>query len=167
MLDVRRTLTAPGRGVDPAQPANPSSVVVALAGRRDLWRPQVEFRHPRHYVRLLAGEGWEAWLLTWLPGQATGLHDHGGSAGAFGVVEGVLAETLPVPEQGRLTLRTSRYPVGAVRSFGERHLHDVRAVQAPAVSIHVYAPALMAMTRYTLDDGVLTAVVHERVGADW
>jgi len=35
------------------------------------------------------------------------------------------------------------------------------------VSIHVYAPALMAMTRYTLDDGVLTAVVHERVGAGW
>ena len=41
-------------------------------------------------------DDYEAWLLTWLPGQSTGLHDHGGSAGAFTVLSGVVEEsTLP------------------------------------------------------------------------
>ena len=46
----------------------------------------------RWYDRLDTADDHEVWLLTWLPGQGTDLHDHGGSAGAFVVVSGVLTE---------------------------------------------------------------------------
>ncbi|MET0415887.1 MAG: cysteine dioxygenase, partial [Actinoplanes sp.] len=39
----------------------------------------------RWYHRLALTDDHEVWLLTWLPGQGTELHDHGGSAGAFHV----------------------------------------------------------------------------------
>jgi predicted metal-dependent enzyme (double-stranded beta helix superfamily) len=110
-------------------------------------------------------------VLTWLPGQSTGLHDHGGSAGAFAVLEGTLDESVVVPDRQHdrpwLTTRARGYAAGALRSFGPRHLHDVEARHAPAISLHVYAPALTVMTRYILDDGVLVALPPERAGADW
>jgi hypothetical protein len=37
----------------------------------------------------------------------------------------------------------------------------------PAVSVHVYAPALTRMTRYELLDGVLHALAVERPGENW
>ena len=46
----------------------------------------------RWYERMHADEQYEVWLISWLPGQGTGFHDHGGSAGAFGVVWGTLEE---------------------------------------------------------------------------
>src|SRR6266545_669129 len=60
------------------------------------WPARPEF-HPdrRWYARLALAGDHEAWLLTWLPGQATDLHDHGGAAGAFTVLEGHLTEATP------------------------------------------------------------------------
>ena len=46
----------------------------------------------RWYERLHADDQYEVWLISWLPGQGTGFHDHGGSAGAFTVVWGTLEE---------------------------------------------------------------------------
>lgn len=156
----------------PSDPAAPDpdlgALALQLAARDQLWRQHVRFSYPRHYTRLLARPGWEAWLLTWLPDQATGLHDHGGSAGAFTVLEGALAETvLAADADGRLTRRVRSYGRGAVRPFGARHVHDVAATGGPAVSLHVYAPALTRMTRYGLDDGRLVTLASERAGADW
>lgn len=144
-----------------------------LARRADLWQPHVVFAQPRHYHRLAAGDGWEAWLLTWLPGQGTGLHDHGGSEGAFAVVGGVLSETVLVPSRAqtgapqRFERLTRRYERGTVRPFGARHLHDVEPDGGPAVSLHVYTPGLSSMSRYRLDDGLLVKTSHERAGVDW
>jgi predicted metal-dependent enzyme (double-stranded beta helix superfamily) len=161
----------------PARPraalANPEPRLLAarLAADEQLWRPHVRFRQPRHYTRLVARPGWEAWLLTWLPGQSTGLHDHGGSAGAFAVLQGTLHESVVVPDRyhdmPRVTTRARAYGAGALRSFGARHIHDVEARRARAISLHVYTPGLTVMTRYTLDDGVLMALAPERAGADW
>ncbi len=36
-----------------------------------------------------------------------------------------------------------------------------------AVSLHVYAPALREMTRYTIDDGILNVAVVEKAGVNW
>ena len=68
----------------------------------------------RWYARLAITDDHEAWLLSWLPGQSTDLHDHGGSAGAFAVVSGTLTEYSV--QSGRL-LDTS-LPSGAVRASG-------------------------------------------------
>jgi predicted metal-dependent enzyme (double-stranded beta helix superfamily) len=138
------------------------------AARRDEWAVTPRFDPDRRWYARLAGTGdHEAWLLTWLPGQATELHDHGGSAGAFTVLEGRLTEQLPI---GRTDVRfvDRGYGIGATRPFGPRHVHRiVNAGTAPAVSLHVYAPALTRMTRYTLTDGRLEVTAVEREGADW
>src|SRR3954463_8270631 len=55
----------------------------------------------RWYQRLHVADDHEVWLLTWLPGQGTDLHDHGGSTGAFHVFAGTLTEdTLTTPAGG-------------------------------------------------------------------
>ena len=48
----------------------------------------------RWYERIHMTDDYEVWLISWLPGQSTGFHDHGGSAGAFGVVWGALDESV-------------------------------------------------------------------------
>ncbi len=114
----------------------------------------------RWYTRLTDAGGHEAWLLTWLPGQQTGWHDHGGSAGAFLVVSGRLRED-SLAGSRRLT-------TGGGRRFGARHVHSVVNDGAlPAISLHVYAPALTSMTRYEMVNGTLRALTTERAGADW
>ena len=48
----------------------------------------------RWYERIHMTDDYEVWLISWLPGQSTGFHDHGLSAGAFGVVWGALDESV-------------------------------------------------------------------------
>jgi hypothetical protein len=63
---------------------NPVKIAIDLAKQRLLWEPLVSYDPAdRYYVRLAREPEFEAWLLTWLPGQGTDWHDHGGSAGAF------------------------------------------------------------------------------------
>ena len=118
----------------------------------------------RWYERIIAGDGYEVWLISWLPGQSTGFHDHGGSAGAFGVVWGALDECV-VPRSGRRALVT-RVDAGDVRAFGPRYVHDVRnsAAGSVAVSVHAYSPPLSTMTRYDLTPSGLAAAGTEGAG---
>jgi predicted metal-dependent enzyme (double-stranded beta helix superfamily) len=121
----------------------------------------------RWYERLAAGDGYEVWVISWLPGQSTGFHDHGGSAGAFGVVWGALEECV-VPRSGARALVT-RVHSGEVRAFGPRYVHDVRnsiASSSVAVSVHAYSPPLSTMNRYDLTPGGLAVAGTEGAG-DW
>ena len=81
---------------------------------------------------------------------------------------GELDETVPHPERSTGTV-TSRLRTGQVRAFGTCHVHDVTATgPRPAVSLHVYSPRLLTMTRYRLDEqGTLLTVAHEQAGVDW
>lgn len=141
-----------------------------LAARPDAWgvAPRFDPRQ-RWYHRLLAEDGLEAWLLTWLPGQETDLHDHGGSAGAFVVVSGVLTErTVTGAGDDTAALAERVLPAGAGRQFGDHHVHQiVNAGTAPAVSVHVYGPELTTMTRYRLRAGRLLVAAVDRAGAQW
>ena len=68
-------------------------IATRLAEQTELWEPLVNYDPISRYYARLAGEpDFEAWLLTWVPGQGTDWHDHGGSAGAFVVVRGELTE---------------------------------------------------------------------------
>ena len=121
----------------------------------------------RWYERIVTGDGYEVWLISWLPGHATGFHDHGGSAGAFGVVWGALDECV-VPRSGTRA-QVSRVNSGQVRAFGPRYVHDVRnstTSSSVAVSVHAYSPPLSAMTRYDLTPGGLEVAGTEGAG-DW
>jgi mannose-6-phosphate isomerase-like protein (cupin superfamily) len=140
------------------------------ARNRSSWPVTPQFdAASRWYARIGGDPTHEAWLLTWLPGQSTDLHDHGGSAGAFVVVGGALTEQVvragsPEP----VVPREVSLGEGAVRAFGPRHVHRiVNAGPAPAISLHVYAPALREMTRYRIDDGVLKVALVEKAGVDW
>jgi predicted metal-dependent enzyme (double-stranded beta helix superfamily) len=118
----------------------------------------------RWYEQIRADERCELWLISWLPGQSTGFHDHGGANGAFGVVWGELDEH--VAARGAAGPPGRTVPAGQVRSFGAHHVHDVRNSSAGsvAVSVHAYSPPLSAMTRYDLTPGGLVAIRTE--GAD-
>jgi hypothetical protein len=159
----------------PSLPLVPRQIAISLAERQSFWRPLVRFVRPRFSARLATAPDWEAWLLTWLPGQSTALHDHGGSDGAFLVLAGELDESVPIRrlsrlgEPARLGLSTRRYLAGEVRTFGTEHLHDVaNGTAARAVSLHVYAPRLTTMTRYLMDsDGELAVLSRECEGVDW
>ncbi|WFE99156.1 cysteine dioxygenase family protein [Micromonospora sp. WMMD964] len=118
----------------------------------------------RWYARLAVTDEHEVWALSWLPGQGTDLHDHGGSAGAFRVVGGTLIEE--TVSAGRL--RPRLLPTDAGRRFGPRHVHRVtNQGPDPAVSVHVYRPALLRMTRYDLVDGRLRVAEVAQAGTSW
>jgi predicted metal-dependent enzyme (double-stranded beta helix superfamily) len=144
-------------------PAGLAWIVRHTAKRPELWRDLVRFEAAqRWYLRLSHDDTCEIWLLSWLPGQQTGFHDHGQSAGAFAVASGQLTERTTAarraaPEWSVRTLRT-----GSVRSFGPRYVHDVRNDSIePAASIHAYSPPLTSMRRYDITDGGLLRVAVE------
>ena len=139
-------------------------LVLDLAASPQRWLHLVEYDPARRwYQRLLREEDREVWLLSWLPGQRTGFHDHGRSAGAFTVVQGCLRErTAPGgrPEAAGATLLP-----GSVRLFGPRYIHDVGNESAvPAVSVHAYSPPLTTMDRFDVSGGRLVRAAAETAG---
>lgn len=123
----------------------------------------------RWYHRLAQEPDHEVWLLTWLPGQGTDLHDHGGSAGAFFVGSGTLTEdTVATGPAGPPRITARELGEGAGRRFGTRHIHRItNRSNRPAISIHAYGPALTTMTRYRIGASGLDVVTVERAGAQW
>jgi predicted metal-dependent enzyme (double-stranded beta helix superfamily) len=180
--------TSPSDNIGPSDEVRVAAALVRrLASDPSLWRGRVRFgqRNERWYERLDVDADHEVWLISWLPGQSTGLHDHGEALGAFTVVQGALTETAAAPIRPGRRLRPvsgrpwqadggfvrtvrRRFLTGRVRSFGYEHVHDVgNHGSVPAVSLHAYAPELTAMTKYVLDDRRLRIVSSERVGLDW
>jgi rhodanese-related sulfurtransferase len=120
--------------------------IVSLFASSGEWVDRVRLRlEQRWYERLYHGPDNDIWVISWLPGQTTGFHDHGASSGAFIVATGTLEEHR-VGEQARAILP------GESRAFGPDYAHDVRnASLAPAVSIHAYSPPLDEMNEYEMD----------------
>jgi predicted metal-dependent enzyme (double-stranded beta helix superfamily) len=141
--------------------------LVRLAAATGEWSALVRYTEDeRWYHRLERGENHEVWLLSWLPGQRTGFHDHCGSSGAFVVVQGELLERTPAA--GRPRPAAAAFPAGRARSFGPRHVHEVvNDSAAPAVSIHAYSPPLAGMRRYELTQSGLVLAAVENAGERW
>jgi quercetin dioxygenase-like cupin family protein len=121
--------------------------------------------------RVLSGPDHEAWLLAWLPGQGTELHDHGGvarpAAAAVAVVSGRLTEYTVQPGDFP-GLRRRELAAGEVAVVDDRTVHGMRNdSDEPAVSLHVYAPGLEAMRTYLLDETGLAPSKIKRAGEDW
>jgi predicted metal-dependent enzyme (double-stranded beta helix superfamily) len=136
----------------------------------DLWPVTPQYDPvERWYHRLAAAADHEVWLLTWLPGQATEIHDHGGSAGAFHVFAGTLTEdTFSVTPSGAPRIISRELGEGAGRRFGSRHIHRIiNRSDRPAISVHAYGPALTSMTKYRVGPAGLQVLTVERAGAQW
>jgi rhodanese-related sulfurtransferase/predicted metal-dependent enzyme (double-stranded beta helix superfamily) len=141
--------------------------IVSRFASSDGWMQKVRLRaEGRWYERLYHGPDYDIWVISWLPGQSTGFHDHGASSGAFVVATGILEEHCP-DERNRMI-----HP-GKPRAFGPDYAHDVRNVSlAPAISIHAYSPPLTEMNEYELDGSRLVprepaSVKSETINQEW
>jgi hypothetical protein len=100
----------------------------------------------RWWARLALTGGVELWLLSWLPGQRTGPHDHGGAVGSFTVLLGELAEDYRYPAG---PIRSLGHTVGGAIGFGAGRAHDLHNDStAPAASVHAYSPPLVETRKY-------------------
>lgn len=111
----------------------------SIAADRSEWEHLVRYdATTRWYHRLRTGPGYEVWLLSWVPGQGSGLHDHGASSGVLTVLDGELTEHTA---RGSLTLGA-----GSQRVFAPGYAHEVQNDSLDgAVSLHVYFPGLTEM----------------------
>src|SRR3954451_12638526 len=125
-----------------------------------------EFRtDERWHVRIHEDEDVDVWLISWTTEQGTELHDHGGSSGAFTVVDGTLNEHVwSARRQDAPGLLVShRREQGDVVGFGPDYVHDVRNHLAPpALSVHAYSPPIRLMHYY---DVAGTRLAH--TGSAW
>ncbi len=130
----------------PGTVAGFAALATAIAADRDQWEPLVRYdATTRWYARLRTGPGYEVWLLSWVPGQGSGRHDHGPSCGVLTVLQGTLTEHALTG--GRETRRT--LPGGSQRFFAPGYVHEVvNDTLEPALSLHVYFPGLTEMTPY-------------------
>lgn len=136
----------PNTIVDAAPPrtgAHPVLVATSYALDRDRWRHLLRYDPDERWAALLdSTPDFEVWLLSWLPGQHTEVHDHGGAVGAFTLVSGQLTERVfRTDRAGRPAETRHDLEVGQSRVFGPGYRHQVHNPGPdPAVSIHVYRP---------------------------
>jgi len=140
-------------------------IVQGVAASEHEWLSLVRYDLDRRwYQRLTSDDDHEVWLLSWLPGQRTGFHDHGESSGAFAVARGALRERAA---PGRRPGSSAALARGEVRSFGPWYIHDViNASVQPAVSVHAYSPPLTSMRRFEFGPAGLERVTME-TAARW
>jgi predicted metal-dependent enzyme (double-stranded beta helix superfamily) len=97
----------------------------------------------RWYLRLALTEHVEVWLLTWTPGQHTRPHDHGGAAGSYVVLDGVLTETW---RDGTGPSHRAVRPHATGSAFGPDRVHVVaNRGSRNATSVHAYSPPLLPL----------------------
>jgi predicted metal-dependent enzyme (double-stranded beta helix superfamily) len=107
----------------------------------------------RWFARLRSDDELDVWLISWVPGQTTELHDHGGSLGALTLLRGALHEFRWNGEE----LRHRRLDAGDQAGFPLGWVHDVtwapsEPAAAPALSVHAYSPPLTAMSYYEVTE---------------
>jgi Cysteine dioxygenase type I len=159
-----RTLVSPSAGptrlrVPDLLHATDRAADDVLSGRCDHLLPEGGVPQSRRwFTRIQGDDELDIWLISWVPGHATELHDHGGSLGALTVLSGSLNEF----RWDGMGLRRRRLDAGDQAGFPLGWVHDVvwaprpvpRPVIAlkgpviPTLSVHAYSPPLTAMSYY-------------------
>lgn len=133
-----------------------------LSGRCDHLLPDGGVpENGRWFTRIHGDDELDIWLISWVPGHATELHDHGGSLGALTVLSGSLNEF----RWDGLRLRRRRLDAGDQAGFPLGWVHDVvwaprpaavsvtsPAPVQPTLSVHAYSPPLTAMSYYDVTE---------------
>jgi predicted metal-dependent enzyme (double-stranded beta helix superfamily) len=143
--------TRDDRPLPPLPPDRLLAIVRGLGRDAATWRALAHHdRDERWHLRLSSNARFDIWLIGWHAHQGIELHDHGGSAGAFTVVEGELLETAGVADDDP-TLQETSLTVGSARAFGPGHVHwVVNPTDQVATSVHVYSPPLVTMDYFEL-----------------
>ena len=127
--------------------ADLGQLVGRIARRPDLWQPLVVIdRDRRRYELLYEDDRVDIWVLSWMPGQRTGFHDHDRSEVALVCAQGEL-------DEGRLSIdaaaETVRMTPGVSRIGPAGYIHAVaHRAGEPAISIHAYSPPLVCVGQY-------------------
>jgi hypothetical protein len=164
---VARPLSAPSPSSGPTR-LRVSDLLLAtdqaaddvLSGRCDHLLPEGGIPlDERWFTRIGGDDELDVWLISWVPGHSTELHDHGGSLGALTVLSGSLSE---FRWDGR-RLRRRRLDAGDQAGFPLGWVHDVvwaprsaptvhGAPAQPTLSVHAYSPPLAAMSYYEVTE---------------
>ncbi|RJQ66338.1 hypothetical protein D5S17_35365 [Pseudonocardiaceae bacterium YIM PH 21723] len=131
--------------------AHPVRLAMDIAADQHRWAPALRFDPNVRWSGLLEHTAErEVWLMSWLPGQGTELHDHGIASGAFSIISGELTERVVRTSAAGRRIEVLRPLLpGQSRVFGPEYVHQItNEGTAPAVSVHVYTPARAAMTVY-------------------
>lgn len=127
-----------------------------LAGRYDHLLPSSGLPDDgRWFVRIHGDDRLDIWLISWVPGHATELHDHGDSLGALTVLSGALDEF----HWDGTQLAQRRLDAGDQAAFSRGWVHDVvwappatgsvrMQPPVPTLSVHAYSPPLAEMSYY-------------------
>jgi predicted metal-dependent enzyme (double-stranded beta helix superfamily) len=134
-------------GAGTLSPADLGRLIEDIAPRLDLWPPLViSDRRRRRYRLLYEDPQLDIWVLSWMPGQKTGFHDHGDSNVALTTVQGAVLEQqirlgTPNIERELIPGRFQRGPAG--------YIHSVTHTSGePAVTLHAYSPPLTNVGQY-------------------
>lgn len=131
------------------------TLVQGIVATPDLWQAlTVRALDRRRYRLLYEDDRIDVWVLSWMPGQGTGFHDHEISGVGLAVAQGMIVERQMLLPTGatRLELRA-----GDSRQGPPGYIHSVAWGEGdPAVSIHAYSPRLMKVGQYKVDEnGIL------------
>jgi predicted metal-dependent enzyme (double-stranded beta helix superfamily) len=130
-------------------------VAASIAARPDIWEPLVRVDSERRRFELVyEDERMDAWVLSWMPGQGTGFHDHYVSSVGIACVQGKVREDLL--RFGAPEVEFLLHP-GDTRRGGPGYIHRVQhAFGEPAVTVHTYSPRLDEVGQYRVEaDGVM------------
>jgi quercetin dioxygenase-like cupin family protein len=136
------------------------AVAQQIAATSDLWEPLVRRdADRRRYELVYEDDRMDAWVISWMPGQGTGFHDHYISGVGLCVASGGVREDLMVygsdPQSRNLR-------PGDTRQGGPGYIHRVSHDEGePAVTVHVYSPRLDWVGQYRLgEDGIVLREVR-------
>jgi uncharacterized NAD(P)/FAD-binding protein YdhS len=116
--------------------------------------------------RVARTEAFELLVMTWLPGQGSGAHDHAGSVSAFKILRGTADETRYAQAWDTLVdpVGTRQLHTGEAGIDPGDLIHAVRnGHEELLVSVHVYAPPIRELRRFTpRSEGMVTAAAFLR-----
>ena len=124
---------------------------VDIYERPDIWEPLVRVDgDQRRYELIYEDDDVDAWVLSWMPGQGTGFHDHYISSVGICVAQGCVREDQMRHGTGPLERHLT---AGDSRHGDPSYIHRVQHWDGePAVTIHVYSPRLDWVGQYRLDE---------------
>lgn len=136
------------------------TVAQGIAATPEIWKPLVQLdTERRRYELVYEDERMDAWVLSWMPGQGTGFHDHFISSVGVCVADGSVREDQMVYGSPAIERELT---VGMSRRGDPSYIHRVQYLAGePAVTIHVYSPRLDWVGQYRVDeDGTMRREVQ-------